>query len=134
MIGDLQAAQAVSTFVLPYPPSVNHYWRHVGWRTLISREGRRYRKEVVALLAAQRARPMTGRLVVQVTVHPPDERRRDLDNVQKALFDALQEGGAFHDDSQIDELVIKRGTVIPNGKTIVQIMETSANGTASVPT
>ncbi len=25
---------------LPYPPSVNHYWRRVGLRTLISREGR----------------------------------------------------------------------------------------------
>ncbi len=127
-------AEVTRTYELPYPPSVNHYWRHVGWRTLISREGRRFRKEVVALLAAQRARPLNGRLVVRVTVHPPDERRRDLDNVQKALLDALQRGGALHDDSQIDELVIKRGAVIPNGKTIVQIMETSANGTASVPT
>ena len=25
---------------LPYPPSINHYWRRVGPRTLISREGR----------------------------------------------------------------------------------------------
>ncbi len=28
---------------LPYPPSVNHYWRRVGDRTLISREGRKFR-------------------------------------------------------------------------------------------
>jgi hypothetical protein len=27
---------------LPYPPSVNHYYRRVGPRTLISREGREY--------------------------------------------------------------------------------------------
>lgn len=121
------------TYELPYPPSVNHYWRRVGWRTLISREGRRYRKEVVALLAAQRARPLNGRLFVRVTVFPPDGRRRDLDNVQKALLDALQQGGAFHDDSQIEELVIKRGAVIRGGKTIVEITEIDANGTASVP-
>lgn len=126
-------AEVTRTYELPYPPSVNHYWRHVGWRTLISREGRRYRKEVVALLAAQRARPLSGRLFVRVTVYPPDGHRRDLDNVQKALLDALQQGGAFHDDSQIDELVIRRGKVIPNGKTIVEIMETNANGAASVP-
>ncbi|HPD28555.1 MAG TPA: RusA family crossover junction endodeoxyribonuclease [Phycisphaerae bacterium] len=121
------------TYELPYPPSVNHYWRRVGWRTLISREGRRYRKEVVALLAAQRAQPLGGRLVMRVTVFPPDARRRDLDNVQKALLDALQQGEAFHDDSQIDELVIKRGAVVPDGKTIVEITEIDANGTASVP-
>lgn len=114
------------TLTIPYPPSVNHYWRHVGWRTLISRGGQRYRKEVVAHLAAQRVRPMNGRLVVRVTVHPPDKRRRDLDNVQKALFDALQEGGAFHDDSQIDELRIVRGPVIPDGKVIVEITEIEA--------
>lgn len=121
------------TYELPYPPSVNHYWRRVGWRTLISREGRRYRREVVALLAAQRARPLGGRLFVRVTVFPPDRRAFDLDNRLKALLDALQQGGAFHDDSQIDELVIKRGAVVPDGKTIVEITEIDANGTASVP-
>ena len=29
---------------LPFPPSVNHYYRRVGPRTLISREGRRFRE------------------------------------------------------------------------------------------
>lgn len=44
---------------LPYPPSINHYWRRVGSRTLISREGRRFRERVVAILAFRRE-PMTG--------------------------------------------------------------------------
>jgi len=34
---------------LPYPPSINHYWRRVGPKTLISREGRRFRASVVAI-------------------------------------------------------------------------------------
>jgi crossover junction endodeoxyribonuclease RusA len=119
-------------YELPYPPSVNHYWRRVGQRTLISREGRRYRTEVVALLTARRVRPLSGRLIVQVTVHPPDYRRRDLDNVQKALLDALQQGGAFHDDGQIDELVIKRGAVVPTGRMIVTIAEIHADGASSI--
>jgi crossover junction endodeoxyribonuclease RusA len=126
-------AEVIRSYELPYPPSVNHYWRHVGWRTLISREGRRYRKEVVALLAAQRARPLSGRLRVRVTIHPPDGKRRDLDNVQKAMLDALEQGGAFHDDAQIDELVIHRGIIIPGGKTIVEIAEINGHGAASVP-
>jgi len=46
---------------LPYPPSINHYWRRVGPRTLISREGRRFREHVMAILAALRVRPLSGR-------------------------------------------------------------------------
>lgn len=114
-------AEVTCVYELPYPPSVNHYWRRVGWRTLISREGRRYRKAVVALLAAMRAGPMHGALAVRVKVHPPDGRRRDLDNLQKALFDALEHGGAFSDDSQIAKLEVERADVVSGGKVIVEI-------------
>ena len=31
---------------LPWPPSVNVYWRHVGAKVLISAEGRAYAKSV----------------------------------------------------------------------------------------
>jgi Holliday junction resolvase RusA-like endonuclease len=106
---------------LPYPPSINHYWRRVGPRTLISREGRRFRQNVLAILAALDVRPMEGRLDVQVEVFPPDNRRRDVDNVQKALLDALQHGGAYADDSQIVRLAIEKGEPVEGGKTIVRI-------------
>ena len=109
------------TIDLPYPPSVNHYWRRVGTRTLISREGRRYRDRVASILALRRVQPMTGPLAVRVTVHPPDRRRRDLDNAMKALLDALEHGGAYEDDSQIDHLDIRRGPVVREGKVAVQI-------------
>jgi hypothetical protein len=42
-------------------------------------------------------------------------------------------GSLSEDDSQPDELVIRRGKVIPNGKIIVQIAEIDGHGTASVP-
>ncbi len=106
---------------LPYPPSVNHYWRRVGTRTLISRGGRAFREAVCATLAAKRVRPLVGRLVVEVTVYPPDRRRRDIDNVQKALLDALEHGGAYLDDSQIVRLAIEKGDPLDGGKTIVRI-------------
>lgn len=107
--------------LLPYPPSINHYWRRVGTRTLISREGRRFREEVVSIMAARRIESLVGRLAVYIEVFPPDRRRRDIDNVQKALLDALEHGGAYADDSQIDRLTIQRGDVTKGGKTVVQI-------------
>ena len=107
--------------VLPYPPSINHYWRRVGPRTLISREGRRFRERVVKLLADQGVQPVFGPLNVQVDVYPPDHRRRDIDNVQKALLDALQHGRAYDDDSQILQLAITKHEPVPGGKTLVKI-------------
>jgi crossover junction endodeoxyribonuclease RusA len=108
-------------FVLPYPPSINHYWRRVGPRTLISREGRRFRGRVLAILAAMRIQPIVGRLAVQVQIYPPDNRRRDIDNVQKALLDAMQHGGAYADDSQIVRLTIDKCEPVEGGKTVVRI-------------
>ena len=65
-------------FELPYPPSINHYWRRVGPRTLISREGRRFRERVLAILASHRVEPLVGPLAVEVEIYPPDNRRRPL--------------------------------------------------------
>ena len=106
---------------LPFPPSVNHYYRRVGPRTLISREGRRFRDEVCANLAAMRVGPLTGPLRVEIEVYPPDRRRRDIDNLQKGLLDALEHGGAYQDDSQIVKLWIERRECTPAGRTIVRI-------------
>lgn len=108
-------------FELPYPPSVNHYWRRVGARTLISRGGRQYRDAVVAMLLAARAERLDGQLSVHIMLHPPDQRRRDLDNAPKALLDALQHGGLYEDDSQIDLLITRRGTQIVGGQADVRI-------------
>jgi len=118
---------------LPYPPSVNHYWRRVGSRTLISREGRRFRERVASRVALQRVQPLAGALDVQVHVHPPDNRRRDLDNLMKSLLDALEHGDVYEDDSQIDHLDIRRGEVVPHGNVIVCITEGQRHGTARLP-
>jgi crossover junction endodeoxyribonuclease RusA len=108
---------------LPYPPSVNHYWRRVGARTLISRGGRAFRTAVCSLLAARGVRPLEGALTVEIFIHPPDRRRRDIDNVQKALLDAMQHGGAYFDDNQIVRLAIEKCDPIPSGKTIVRLRQ-----------
>jgi Holliday junction resolvase RusA-like endonuclease len=111
------------TIELPYPPSVNHYWRHVGPRVLISREGRRFRDRVGAILAASQIVRLDGPLTVTINLYPPDNRRRDVDNAMKALLDSLQHGGAYIDDSQIVKLNIEKFAALPGGKTIVCIEE-----------
>ena len=107
---------------LPYPPSVNHYWRRVGARTLISRGGRVFRQAVCSILAARGIRPIDGALEVEIELYPPDRRRRDVDNTQKSLLDALAHGGAYLDDSQIVHLdTWKRQPRPPHGMAIVRI-------------
>jgi crossover junction endodeoxyribonuclease RusA len=108
---------------LPYPPSVNHYYRHVGRRTLISREGRRYRDRVASILATAGVRPTDGRVELRIEVYPPDRRRRDLDNLQKALWDAIQHGGAYHDDSQVKKVTAEMLEPVAGGRVIVRIQE-----------
>lgn len=113
---------------LPFPPSVNRYWRHVGMgggvRVLLSREGRRYKAAVWATVRARvgTGEPLTGRLAVDVRLYPPDRLRRDIDNFGgKALLDALTEAGVWQDDSQLDELRIRRCAVCPGGRCVVDI-------------
>ena len=106
---------------LPYPPSVNHYFRVVGRRVLISREGRAFRTRVCSTLAALGVRPLEGPLAVEVEMYPPDNRRRDIDNTMKAHLDALQHGGAYRDDSQIVRLAIEKRGPVEGGRTLVRI-------------
>ncbi len=111
-------------FELPWPPSVNHYYRHVGPRVLISRDGRRYREAVVSRLAADRAERFSGPVEMLIELYPPDFRRRDADNSLKCLLDTFTHGGLYDDDSQIRKLtVVKREPMPPDGMAYVRISE-----------
>ena len=121
-------------YVLPWPPSVNRYWRHVNIRgrghcTLISADGRAYKRAVgyaVLEQCAARKEPLktlTGRLAVSVLLHPPDRRARDIDNSAKSVLDALTSAKVWRDDEQVDRLELVRGTVISGGCAEVTIRE-----------
>jgi crossover junction endodeoxyribonuclease RusA len=93
--------------MLPWPPSVNTYWRMVNGRMLISKDGRDYRKNVADQIEKQRAQKhFDGPLRLTVEAHRPDNRRRDLDNLLKATLDSLAHAGVYEDDSQIRDLRI----------------------------
>ena len=111
------------TVELPFPPSINHYWRRNGARYFISKEGTEFRNIVIATCYQLNGYfNENQRLSLVINVYPPDKRRRDLDNLVKSVQDSLQHAGVYPDDSQIDDLRITRN---PNraGKIVVQISE-----------
>jgi crossover junction endodeoxyribonuclease RusA len=97
---------------LPYPPSVNGYWRVFRGRQILSKRAREYRASVVELVTQQWGPgslvEASARLKVAFEVYPPTKRRIDLDNLPKGMLDALTHAGVWGDDSQIDDLRITR--------------------------
>jgi len=117
------------TIDLPWPPTANRYWRNVAGRMVLSRDGRRYREAVDGLvwrLCREGGGVGFGESDLEVTIeaHPPDRRRRDLDNLLKPLLDALQHAGLFADDSQIVSLRIRKCCVAADGFVRVRLTAT----------
>lgn len=94
---------------LPYPPTVNTYWRRHGHTIYVTKEGKAYREAVIALVDKYR---LDGRLRVEIEATMPDKRRRDIDNLFKAVLDALTHAEVWGDDNQIDDLRIYRAPEI----------------------
>lgn len=110
-------------FNLPYPPSINHYYMRTQRGIFVNARGKAYRQLVWATLyqcigkeGKWDGEPMNGDLMVEILVYPPDNRKRDIDNIKKALFDALQHGGLFNDDYQIcDDHTIRINKKVKGG-------------------
>ncbi len=122
---------------LPFPPSVNHYlvksvraakgkaFVHVH----VSKKGIIYQGQVLAICLQKRAvKRLTGRLRVDITLYPPDKRKRDVDNYPKVLLDSLTKAGVWEDDEQIDKLTITRAWPRrPEGACVVRISQFSVS-------
>lgn len=88
---------------------------------VISSEGRRYRDAVSAVL--QGCRTLQNKLSLLVDVFPPDKRRRDIDNILKALLDAMEKGGLYVDDNQIIDLHVRKWDSVPPGRVDITLKE-----------
>lgn len=97
-------------FDLPYPPSANVYWRIARNRVYVSKEAKRYKDAVGAILAVYTDWlnwPLfKGKVEVQVSAYVPSVRA-DLSNCDKVLLDALT-GIVYEDDVQVHKLVLER--------------------------
>lgn len=115
--------------VLPFPPSVNTYWRApnkgpLAGRHLISAKGRAYQSAASAAIVEQLRRlpkPTSAAAAVEIILFPPDARRRDIDNYNKALFDALTHAGVWEDDSQVKRMLVEWGPVTKKGRVEITI-------------
>ncbi|UXO69965.1 RusA family crossover junction endodeoxyribonuclease [Pantoea dispersa] len=110
--------------ILPFPPSVNTYWRNTRKGVLISASGRSFRSNALADIMEQLRRapePITVNVSVSVILYPPDKRPRDLDNYLKAAFDSLTHAGVWVDDKQIKRFAVEWGPLTKGGKTEITI-------------
>lgn len=92
----------------------------MGGKILLSMIARKYKKAAAAALPVGRVPPpLTGRLLVWMTLHPPLKlagSRWDIANREKLMIDCLTEQKVWLDDSQIDAMVILRGTPSGTGR------------------
>lgn len=117
----------IAKVVLPYPPSINHYWlTGHGGRRYISKEGNTFRQWALVLCRTQQI-PSFGdsEIKLDITINPPDRRRRDVDNVLKVLLDALQAAKVYDNDYQVRRLSIERLDPLGEGRCTVTIESTA---------
>lgn len=95
------------TYVFPYPPHTGRtqYGKRKNGQLFLKPAVLGWR-DVVALIVRQaRADMLTfGIVFCGFEATPPDDKKRDEDNLKKTVYDALVEAGALLDDS-----MIKRG-------------------------
>ncbi|WP_313383165.1 RusA family crossover junction endodeoxyribonuclease [Pantoea sp.] len=112
--------------ILPFPPSVNSYWRNTRKGVLISASGRSFRANAIGAVYEQlksRPKPITVNVEVALVLYPPSKQSRDLDNYLKAIFDSLTHAGVWADDSQVKRFTVEWGAVTKFGKTEITISE-----------
>jgi crossover junction endodeoxyribonuclease RusA len=111
-------------FYLPFPPSVNNYYVKTNRGMFISMKGKKFRQQVQEAIYQQVPDCRLDeeeKLLVEVVLFAPDKRKRDVDNYNKSLLDAITKTQLWEDDSQIDQLFNYRGEVVKGGQVFVRI-------------
>lgn len=92
-------------FRLEFPPTVNHYWRSYKGIVCLSDAGKAYRFAAAEFGGGD---PIRGPVGIFLRVTFPDRRKRDLDNLLKAILDAISHAGIWEDDAQVELLLVQR--------------------------
>ncbi len=88
-------------------PKVKAWQEHVNWRVREAVQGEPW---------------LTGDVEVAMSFSLPDGRRKDLDNLSKAVLDGMN-GVAFADDKQVTRLVLEKHVDRENPGVHVQVRE-----------
>lgn len=85
---------------LPFPPTLSACFTNVKGRGRVPTAAyKAWQKEALWMIAAQRVKPILGRVTVYVRLVAPDRRARDAGNVDKAVGDILVKANLIEDDS-----------------------------------
>jgi len=109
---------------LPYPPSTNTLYMNVRGRGRV--KTRRYLtwiKNAGGVLMALKVKPVSGRVNVSISILRPDKRKRDIDNLAKAILDLLVNHKIIEDDRYIERLTIG-WRYTGNEGAMVEVLET----------
>lgn len=122
-----------ATLTLPWPPSLNHYLEPVVRQSKSGRryfskkrtkEANKYRDDVYWLVREQLGVNFSQfrfPVKAEITFHPPNRAKRDLDNFEKVMLDALVNSGLLLDDSLIKKVLKEFGGVVKRGMVVVRI-------------
>lgn len=126
------ASAGAFSLVLPWPPSMNHVWR-VGLRkAYLDSQVQAFRIRALAAVKAARisgtapSEPLSGPVAVMLECFPPDRKRRDLDNLPKAVFDAMTKARVWNDDSQVQLMLPFWGPRRKGGRIEVSVLPLEA--------
>jgi crossover junction endodeoxyribonuclease RusA len=99
-------------YTLPFPPSLNRLYRAVAGRVVLSETARKWKLEAFnAMPLGAVPAPLTGRLIVDMNLIAPaalTNKDWDICNREKLMCDFLTDQRVWLDDSQIDEMTIRR--------------------------
>jgi crossover junction endodeoxyribonuclease RusA len=116
------AATAEIRLTLPWPPSINHYWRRAGKVIHVSTEGTRFSRRCgIAVRAQFAAAPIATPVAVMVECWGPRRNWGDVDNRVKPLLDALTKAELWTDDKLVRDLrIVDRGQCA-GGRVVVYV-------------
>jgi crossover junction endodeoxyribonuclease RusA len=113
----------VEKLELPWPPSLNAYWRICQGRLIVSSQARAYRQKVCYLAFKIRRAFWDKKVFLHIEAYPPDKRCRDIDNLLKITLDALQEARVYENDNQVCRILLERKPVEKPGRILISFSE-----------
>jgi crossover junction endodeoxyribonuclease RusA len=117
----------MSTIDLALPPSLNRLWRSNRGRVHRAAPYVSWLRTAGWELLTQRPASLTGNVRITIAAGRPDRRRRDIDNLNKAVLDLLVSHGVIEDDSKVVTLTSSWDPDVPAGRVHVAIKRARAS-------
>lgn len=90
----------MSVLTLPYPPTANHLFLNIEKGRAKSFAYRAWIQAALWELKLQRPQMVRGAYRLTITAVRPDNRARDIGNLEKPISDLLKRAGVIEDDSK----------------------------------